>query len=112
VPEPRQLPPGDPDASGSTREDAIRPPTPADEQAAAVSGAPAKPLATSFGTALGAAMLGFEQALRNEPPAEVMAAEHMPSPGQISGDGEVVIEFPEHPEDPGTRVERGTGAVG
>jgi hypothetical protein len=50
----------------------------------------------SFGTAVGAAMLGFEQALRNDPPPEVMAAEHVPERGQVGGDdGELIIEFPD-----------------
>ena len=49
----------------------------------------------SFGTAMGAAMLGFEQALRREPPAQILAAEHMPERDH-SGDGRgFVIEFPE-----------------
>ena len=50
----------------------------------------------SFGTAVGAAMLGFEQALRREPPPEVLAAEHMPERDLSTDDGdEVVIEFPD-----------------
>ena len=50
----------------------------------------------SFGTAVGAAMLGFEQALRREPPPEVLAAEHMPERDLSGDDGdEVVIEFPD-----------------
>ena len=50
----------------------------------------------SFGTAVGAAMLGFEQALRREPPSEVLAAEHMPERDLSTDDGdEVVIEFPD-----------------
>ena len=56
-----------------------------------------KPLTmkNTFGTALGSAMLGFEQALRREPPAEILAAEHMPERGH-SGDGSKIgIEFPE-----------------
>ena len=48
-----------------------------------------------FGTALGAAMLGFEQALRNEPPAEILAAEHMPERGGSADDGGLVIEIPD-----------------
>ncbi len=46
---------------------------------------PPKPeaLVVPFGAAIGAAMMGFEQALRREPPAEVMAAEHMPSRGSV-----------------------------
>ena len=52
-------------------------------------------LRESFGTALGSAMLGFEQALRREPPAEIIAAEHEPERG-YSGEGSpVVIEFPD-----------------
>ena len=52
-------------------------------------------LKTTFGTAAGAAMLGFEQALRREPPAEVLAAEHMPERDQVtSGDGELIIDLP------------------
>lgn len=49
----------------------------------------------SFGTAIGAAMLGFEQALRREPPAEVLAAEHMPERGQSGDDSGPIIEFPD-----------------
>jgi hypothetical protein len=50
----------------------------------------------SFGTAVGAAMLGFEQALRREPPPEVLAAEHVPERGHVTCDGdEVTIEFPD-----------------
>jgi hypothetical protein len=52
-------------------------------------------LANSFGTALGSAMLGFEQALRNDPPAEVQAAEHMPERGTIGEDDGLLLEFPE-----------------
>ena len=49
----------------------------------------------SFGTAAGAAMLGFEQALRSEPPPEIQAAEHVPERG-LSGEGDGLrIEFPE-----------------
>ena len=50
----------------------------------------------SFGTAVGAAMLGFENALRKGPPPETLAAEHVPERGEISGgDGELLIQFPE-----------------
>jgi hypothetical protein len=61
---------------------------------------PTKPLSTKgrFGTAVGAAMLGFEQALRNEPPAEIMAAEHMPERGRTGDDGRLIIEFPDPPD--------------
>jgi len=68
----------------------------------------ATPLGTSFGTAIGAAMMGFEQAIRSEPPAEVMAAEHMPARGQVGLDGEVVLEFPEHVDEPAERADRRT----
>jgi hypothetical protein len=59
--------------------------------------APAKPMSMKggFGTAVGSAMLGFEQALRDLPPAETLAAEHAPERGR-SGDGHgLVIHFPE-----------------
>ena len=49
----------------------------------------------SFGTAIGAAMLGFEQALRREPPAEVLAAEYVPERGQSGDDSGLIIEFPD-----------------
>lgn len=49
----------------------------------------------SFGTAMGAAMLGFEQALRREPPAEILAAEHQPERGYAGQDGDLVIGFPD-----------------
>jgi hypothetical protein len=49
-----------------------------------------------FGTAVGAAMLGFEQALRSQPPPEVMAAEHRPIRGLSGQDGEIIV-FPEEP---------------
>jgi hypothetical protein len=52
-------------------------------------------LKVPFGTAIGAAMMGFEQALRREPPAEVLAAEHVPQRGSIGLDGELVVDFPE-----------------
>jgi hypothetical protein len=61
-----------------------------------VHASPIEPLTMkgSFGTTLGSAMLGFEQALRSEPPPEVLAAEHMPERG-YSGDGNTVhIGFP------------------
>jgi hypothetical protein len=52
------------------------------------------PLSSTFGTAVGAAMLGFEQAFRDLPPAQVMAAEHAPRRGEIGEDGDLVIEIP------------------
>jgi len=52
-------------------------------------------LSNSWGTAMGAAMLGFEQALRSEPPPETTAAEQVPERG-YSGEGtDVVIDFPD-----------------
>jgi hypothetical protein len=53
------------------------------------------PLRPTFGTAVGAAMLGFEQAMRSEPPAEVMAAEHAPELGQSGEDEEMVVVIPD-----------------
>jgi len=52
----------------------------------------------SFGTAVGAAMLGFEQALRSEPPPEILASEHVPERGLSGADDAVVIEFPQEGE--------------
>jgi hypothetical protein len=52
---------------------------------------PSRPLKSTFGTAVGAAMLGFEQAIRSEPPAEVIAAEHAPELGQSGEDDGMVI---------------------
>lgn len=49
----------------------------------------------NFGTAVGAAMLGFEQALRSEPPPEIQAAEHVPERGLGGSNEGLVIEFPE-----------------
>ena len=55
-------------------------------------------LIVTMGSAAGAAMLGFEQAIRSEPPAEMMAAEHMPQRGAVGlggHAGDLVIEIPE-----------------
>ena len=49
----------------------------------------------TFGTSLGSAMLGFEQALRREPPAEVLAAEHVPERDYSGAGTPVIIEFPD-----------------
>ena len=49
----------------------------------------------TFGTSLGSAMLGFEQALRRDPPAEIIAAEHVPERGYTGEGTPVVIEFPD-----------------
>jgi hypothetical protein len=67
---------------------------------------PPKPdsLVVPFGTAIGAAMMGFEQAFRGDPPAEVMAAEHMPERGSIGLDGDLVIGFPEPVAGAGDRL--------
>ncbi len=67
---------------------------------------PPKPdsLVVPFGTAIGAAMTGFEQAFRREPPAEVMAAEHMPERGSIGLDGDLVIDFPDPVAGAGARL--------
>lgn len=67
-----------------------------DEEAVADEPIEALSMKNSFGTAVGAAMLGFEQALRREPPPEILAAEHMPERDLSTDDGdEVVIEFPD-----------------
>jgi hypothetical protein len=50
-------------------------------------------------------MLGFEEALRREPPAQVMAAEHAPERGRIAADGGLLIDIPDPvaPPPPGAR---------
>ena len=42
-------------------------------------------------------MLGFEQALRSQPPPEVMAVEHRPIRGHSGQGGELVLVFPDDP---------------
>jgi hypothetical protein len=74
---------------------------------------PAKPesLRVPLGTAIGAAMLGFEQALRRQPPAEVLAAEHMPQRGSIGLDGDLIIDFPEPLTGSGTQLPAAGGST-
>jgi hypothetical protein len=59
--------------------------------------APTEPLdmTNSWGSAVGAAMLGFEQALRSEPPPEILAGEHIPERGHSGTDDGIIIEFPD-----------------
>ena len=45
----------------------------------------------SYGTAIGAAMLGLEQALRSQPPPEVLAVEHAPARGLSGQDEDIVL---------------------
>ena len=52
-------------------------------------------LKDSFGTAVGAAMLGFEQALRDEPPPQIQAAEHMPDQRTVPGNDDFELRFPD-----------------
>lgn len=40
-------------------------------------------------------MLGFEQALRREPPAEIVAAEHVPERSLGGSDDGLFIDIPE-----------------
>jgi hypothetical protein len=49
----------------------------------------------AIGAAIGTAMLGLEQALRREPPAEVVVRAHQPVRGLAGRDGELVIHFPD-----------------
>jgi hypothetical protein len=62
---------------------------------------PSRPLSMkgAFGTAVGSAMLGFEQALRDQPPAEVVVAEHTPDRRPAGGSDDLEIRFPERPDD-------------
>jgi hypothetical protein len=45
--------------------------------------------------AVGTAMLGLEQAMGREPPAEVVVREHQPERGLAGAGGELTIEFPD-----------------
>jgi len=54
----------------------------------------------SFGTAVGASMLGLEQALRDEPPPQVQAAEHMPDRRTIPGAADLELHFPDSAPQP------------
>jgi hypothetical protein len=45
--------------------------------------------------AVGTAMLGLEQAMRRDPPAEVVVREHQPERGLMTRVGEITLEFPE-----------------
>ena len=56
----------------------------------------------SFGTAIGAAMLGLEQALRSQPPPQVMAVRHAPIRGLSGQDDGPVLVFPDEPPSPGS----------
>ena len=50
---------------------------------------------TSVASAIGTAMLGLEQAMRREPPAEVIVREHQPERGHSGADGDFDIVFPD-----------------
>ena len=52
-------------------------------------------LTHSWGTAAGAAMLGFEQALRSEPPPETVAGAHVPERGLAGEDEGTMLTFPD-----------------
>jgi hypothetical protein len=49
-------------------------------------------------------MLGLEQALRSQPPAQVLAWEHRPVRGSIAAGGGIALEFPDDDPDPGVDV--------
>jgi hypothetical protein len=57
-------------------------------------------LTTTFASAIGSSMLGLEQALRSQPPAQVLAWEHRPVRGSVAGDGGIALEFPDDDPDP------------
>ena len=77
-----------------------RPPDPngeppsADDVASTRSSEPLS-LKDTFGTAVGAAMLGLEQALRDGPPPQIKAAEQTPDERRVVGSADLTIEFPE-----------------
>jgi hypothetical protein len=51
----------------------------------------------SIGGAIGAAMLGLEEALRSQPPPQVRVAEHRPVRGLSGREDEDVLVFPDGP---------------
>lgn len=59
----------------------------------------------TMASALGSAMLGLDQAIRCEPPAQVVAAEHQPQRSFSGDDDDLVIELPDlsDPNPSGTR---------
>lgn len=70
-----------------------------DEQPLDTRTEPAPPsLAATFASAIGASMLGLEQALRSQPPAQVTAWEHRPVRGSTASDGGISLEFPDDGE--------------
>jgi hypothetical protein len=52
---------------------------------------------SGIATAVGAAMLGLEEALRSQPPPEVMAAQHRTVRGLSGQDQELVLVLPDDP---------------
>lgn len=49
---------------------------------------------SALASALGAAMLGLDQAIRRAPPAQVVAAEHQPGRSFAGDDGDFIIVIP------------------
>ena len=65
-------------------------------------------IGSAAASALGSAMLGLDQALRREPPAQVVAAEHQPQ-RSLPGDDDLIIEIPRlAPEHPSATASRTT----
>ena len=78
---------------GSPSPDRSGEPPSADDVASTRSSEPLS-LKDTFGTAVGAAMLGFEQALRDGPPPQIKAAEQTPDERRVVGADDLTIEFP------------------
>jgi hypothetical protein len=51
----------------------------------------------SIGSAIGAAMLGLEEALRSQPAPQVSVEKHRPFRGLSGREGEPVLVFPDEP---------------
>jgi hypothetical protein len=73
-------------------------PTDRDEGPGAGETPTAKPtLGSRMAAAVGTAMLGLEQAMHREPPAEVVVREHQPERDLSSRDGDFTVGFPDEP---------------
>ena len=68
-------------------------------------------MGSSAAAALGSAMLGLDQAIRREPPAQIVAAEHQPE-RDPSGDEStrLIIQIPSPGEPPHEPAERPSDA--
>jgi hypothetical protein len=70
---------------------------PADPPAATPDGRDRASVGSRAASMVGTAMLGLEQAMRREPPAEVVVHEHQPARGLSGADGDYELVFPDDP---------------